>query len=42
VEGLFVLPHLLPLGFNSLVIILHVCNQLQTLTKIPLLGGVCF
>ena len=41
-EGLFVLPHLLPLGFNSLVIILHVCNQLQTLTKIPLLGGVCF
>ena len=39
-EGLFVLPHLLPLGFNSLVIILHVCNQLQTLTKIPLLGGV--
>ena len=41
-EGLFVLPHLLPLGFNCLVIVLHVVNQLQTLSKIPLLGGVCF
>ena len=30
VEGLFVLPHLLPLGLHGLVIILHVCNQLQT------------
>ena len=30
VEGLFVLPHLLPLGLNGLVIILHCCNQLQT------------
>ena len=28
-EGLFVLPHLLPLGLNGLVIILH-CFQLQT------------
>ena len=36
VEGLFVLPHLLPLGFNSLVIVFHVCNQLQTfLLQIP-------
>ena len=35
-EGLFVLPHLLPLGFNSLVIVFHVCNQLQTfLLQIP-------
>ena len=35
-ESLFVLPHLLPLGFNSLVIVFHVCNQLQTfLLQIP-------
>ena len=35
-ECLFVLPHLLPLGFNSLVIVFHVCNQLQTfLLQIP-------
>ena len=38
VEGLFVLPHLLPLGLHGLVIILHFCNQLQTFSKtIPMI-----
>ena len=38
VEGLLVLPHLLPLGLHGLVIILHFCNQLQTFSKtIPMI-----
>ena len=39
VEGLFVLPHLLPLGLHGLVIILHSCNQLQTFFATKYSGG---
>ena len=39
VEGLFVLPHLLPLGLHGLVIILHFCNQLQTFFATKYSGG---